>query len=633
MGQAGCLLRENPREELTKALAAAQDENKELRERLRAKDHENVQRPSTSWRCATRCNRRTPSKPSPTRASSSRSLSRAKTQDALEKDDVVNTMLLFLWPYLSRWLRDKITQLVQPAVQKALGSLGQAFSFKRENCQLGDEPVQIQVVRVNKVSQTTLDGHIEALVIRAEVEWKGDVSVYMEFAKAGLGINSLTIQGEMLIEFPGLIERPPFFQGVRAYFIEPPNVEMGFQGMTRALNVGLIYVKLRDVISTLLSNVMVVPNMVGAVLDANANYFRIMRPRPEGVLRLTVIRAAKLKAMDHHIMSPSSSDPFVQVRCGSYFFQSPTAYKTLDPDWDFSMLIPIHSEEHQKVRMRFYDEDTLTEHDFLGSLDLKVRAICAWEPGAEMQFELHDDEGERGDSGTVWLSARWSPFTVDRRLAHGGTILVFAGIHAASNLPLCEDGTCFWVVAQCSNLAPDSPLPEQQETQRREFCQVDKQADANEESELLAKKAEILDKYGVSIEDQATLLGIDRESWAKRRSGAGLDASGLASSSSQKVIWNRACTFLVDDAENAALDFALKRKEPRGVPETRGTRTVTVAEIANCPHSTLTGNLTLDGPDMQHVHLNVWLQVRFAAGPKSRMRRATTLSRLSSVLK
>ena len=59
-------------------------------------------------------------------------------------------------------------------------------------------------------------------------------------------------------------------------------------------------------------------------IDPTCDIFQITSPMPVGVLRLTVLRAKHLIAMDRAIFTEGSSDPYVLVYCGAEVYKSHT---------------------------------------------------------------------------------------------------------------------------------------------------------------------------------------------------------------------------------------------------------------------------------------------------------------------
>ena len=81
----------------------------------------------------------------------------------------------------------------------------------------------------------------------------------------------------------------------------------------------------------------VVPNRFGVRLDSSADFFRVLRPIPAGILKLTLVRADGLIGKDRHLFGRATSDPYVVVRCGADVYQTPTFPRSLEPEFNFEV--------------------------------------------------------------------------------------------------------------------------------------------------------------------------------------------------------------------------------------------------------------------------------------------------------
>jgi hypothetical protein len=125
-----------------------------------------------------------------------------------------------IWPFLIQYVFDLIVDAVEPAVQK---SVGHSFFIDRHSS-LGSHPLTFDEARISRTTQKTADGEISNLVIKASVDWLTDSDFAFHFGKAVLGIKGISIRGEVMVEFVGMLSRSPMFEAIRVYFIVPPEV-------------------------------------------------------------------------------------------------------------------------------------------------------------------------------------------------------------------------------------------------------------------------------------------------------------------------------------------------------------------------------------------------------------------------
>jgi len=532
--------------------------------------------------------------------------------------DALNRVLEHLWPRISRYATEVISTEVQPILQAALPSALAGLRFDPERCHLGQQPLEFRKVVIEQEGQSTAAGDIQNLVFQARVEWDADCSIYLSFAGAGLGIRGLKIKGVLLLELVGLMDRPPFFQGLRTFFNNHPDIDLEFQGAAQGLlNSGVIRRRILDVIASQVANLMVVPNRLGFAVTPDADIFCIKSPPAQGLLRLTVHSAQNLLAMDTTWLGAGSSDPYVKVHCGGYSFRSPTQYKTLSPEFSYTVILPVSEPHHQRIRLDLFDEDQMTRDDFLGKLSLPVDALMSWGPESRKVMKLRSDADENGKNGTVCLSAEWRPLLLDTSGTHTDSPgLVFAGVYAASKLPIMPEGTQYWVAIRCAGLSPG--FDEAARTTDRcleapDLLDKDTPHSTSAAAMSMKSKLLLLKKYGMSEADMSKVLEVDeqklRDSLLRR---SDTDTAGdLARKSTQAVQWDCGFEFPVERLSDAVLSFELWCQSPNAAAKALGTYRCCVGELAECHNCTSWRTVEVPGTC---ALLKLKLGLRYLAG-------------------
>lgn len=515
--------------------------------------------------------------------------STSSEDQALSGDDdfprtaLVNDLLRLMWPNISLFAKQVINKNVEPAVKKALGVLGDHFAFKHENFTLGDHPAMFTDMRAQRAVQKSDRGDITNIVLRSELEWQGTPSIVIVFTATEIGIKAIKISGVVIIELVGLKPRPPMFQGMRVFFINPPRIDIEFSqhsaALSKLLNLSRVKAKVLEALTDQVSKRLVAPNRFSIRIDPTCDIFQITSPMPVGVLRLTVLRAKHLIAMDRAIFTEGSSDPYVLVYCGAEVYKSHTVQESLSPVFDWTVWIPISSLDHQRLRLELYDEDILSADDYLGGLDLPVAEIQGWEK--EVCLDLQENVGSHTEieglrtqnsycgcvppqedlksvpcPGQIWLSAEWRPLAFDH--SHGTEEgIIQLGVCCVTHVPMEPDPHVYWVEADCSHLLSGAKVRNTKTSMKQQdYENIDKDHGEREALRKVTKsKLDLMRKYNVSTADMAQVLEIDEAILLKGDREKTLGVSGGG-----KLDFNHCFEFLVETASLAKLTLELKKR-------------------------------------------------------------------------
>lgn len=515
-------------------------------------------------------------------------LENALLRDRLDSDPRWgNTLAEYVWSHVSVFALGLIMDHLEPQMKAEINGL----HFDRESCHLGGKPVRWDDIRISRSTQEVPEGKISNLVLKGTLAWDGDLSVRMRLHSVPFGIYNLSIKGEMVVELVGMLTRFPIFDGGRLFFLDPPELTLQFQGVAEILNIGPLKAKMLRLITNAFCAVMVLPNRTGIRLHRDVDMFRITHPYPEGILWVTVWSAQELPAMDSHVMRESTSDPAVEVRCGAVRVTSATHRGTLSPLFDLQVPLLIAIGDRQQVHIIVLNKHRSSE-SFMGSLRLSVAELVTW--GQERRtLELADSNGIVGATGKVTMSSEWRPLERESqgeaklKAIQQASGLVFVGIYSARGLPGAEEGTRLWVTMQTTQLLGSQEKLETSRTPQERQVLFD--------AKQLQRKLELVEKYGIPLQDAAELLGVD----LKRNGGAvdpmrrvtrgGTAELELAASSQGSAEWDEGFHMLVGRPAEASLRLDLWRQGPSGQEQSLGGLEVRIADVA--------GSGTQDLPD------------------------------------
>mmetsp|Transcript_20048 Transcript_20048/g.36215 ORF Transcript_20048/g.36215 Transcript_20048/m.36215 type:complete len:647 (-) Transcript_20048:32-1972(-) len=502
--------------------------------------------------------------------------------------ELINQTIEYLWADISKFAVTVLRRSVEPAVQKALGTLGKKFAFKLDECNLGDQAVKFGAVDSVRIQEHVPSGVMKSIVWTSKVEWDGNLNILTTFSGIRMGITAMTLKGVLVMQASGMIPQPPFFSGVHAFFINPPEIDIKFKGKIRQLIEGseLVKAKILEVAYAKIGSLIVVPNSIGALLDKSADYFEVMRPSPKGLLELCVHRAEHLPAMDNGFLGKKSSDPYVVLNCGAQRLKSEVKTKTLNPTFNFTSWLRIFSPLHQEVQVGLWDEDFGKTDDFLGAAKLPVSWLITNKAGVE-EFKAPLVGGCAGEDACAWLSVKWHPLQAGcgssaskhPQLQNIDTVLL-CGIYEIDKLPWESEGTEYWVCVRCSrDLRKDHV-----EVTRR----VQRLSRVCDEAEVLAmqRKIEQLLPFNVPSDVMADCFDLPcgpfREKvLSKTTQSVELDElRKLEAGRCGKLEINHSCpAFLLDAPDEAVLRFEVKCQAPGGRERHVGTCTFNVKEL------------------------------------------------------
>lgn len=412
---------------------------------------------------------------------------------------VINDLVVHMWPFISKYVHNLLKDEIEPMVQQLLPKFVN-FKFSEERCHLGKLPPQLGVTVTNVHDQASAEfGEFKSIRIVAEVLWDGDCEVEVLALSTSIGVNALQIVGFLVVELVHLLDRPPMFQGLRIYFINPPDIRISMEGkLGHVANMRLLKRTIVDAVSQQIAGLMVLPNRITTPLEDELNIFRLKSPPPEGVLRVIVESASALAPSEKN-----HADPYIVIQVGAESWRTSTQSKTLNPVWesDNTFDFVIYDQSSQQLRISVFDEDytlgkeikqsfnatkgvcccsrrrkpesktessttgeRLSEYvdDFLGSVQVSLQELVVKRRGvASLDLQVHETHvtmssmqtsSPRTSQGSVRVRAEFRPFESDPAAARsigspGWSIpscekegadtvaLLFAGLFGANAVP------------------------------------------------------------------------------------------------------------------------------------------------------------------------------------------------------
>eukprot|EP00932_Pfiesteria_piscicida_P021508 SRR837773.8295.p1 GENE.SRR837773.8295~~SRR837773.8295.p1 ORF type:complete len:425 (+),score=82.71 SRR837773.8295:139-1275(+) len=363
---------------------------------------------------------------------------------------------------------------------------------------------------------------------------------------------------------------------------------------------------------------------MGVRFDPTCEMFKIVKPRPSGLLKLHFIRGEALTAMDISMLGRASSDPFIKIKCGAMQFESPHYPNTLSPTFDWTALLPIDLPHDQLINIEVWDKDTLTANDLMGVLPpLRVLDLIS-KSGTELCHELVDKDGKTGKCGKIFFTSEWRPLVLmkpghdAKHMLYSDSAVVFVGIYFANHLPVCNDTVRYWVEANCTHrlgLAGDAETPRFTGKVGADHAVPPSDVDTFSEKKHFLKKKNICKKYNMSQEEMATLLDVDAH-WLDQV----LASEDPTQYDKAEAQWNKGLEFFISNPQEAVLTLTLRssasaRKESclgnmvnkmTNSPDAAlGTWTVRIEDLIKNDHDPRRVFEVQDGVTLLHTRLQV----------------------------
>jgi len=390
----------------------------------------------------------------------SRGRSRQKVPQPLEQHGtdtahgVLNSLLMHIWPRISEFVETTLRETIEPVIQANVPAMLKAH-FSMIN--LGQKSLSFRDMEIGFRERLTTTGMKKGLQVTFNLVYKGDGEVRLSLAGVPIGLSNIHLEGRVVIEMPKLIPEPPFVSGVSIYFPDRPHLSMKRCGAAEIADWDQVRGKVDEAILEQLDAQLVLPNRMPIILASGEGVFRIKCPRPDGLLRLTVVAARNLKAADASFPfgKLTSSDPYVVLRLGAIVEQTSVVRQNLNPVWEREPKeFLVYRKDEQHIVVTVMDEDKMKKHDFLGTTKILVEKLCEEQ---DIWLDLQDgckedEENSCARLGSkVRIQAEYRPLLLDEKLANlipaassEPTCLLFIGIYGAKRLPKIGPTGNYW---------------------------------------------------------------------------------------------------------------------------------------------------------------------------------------------
>jgi len=336
----------------------------------------------------------------------------------------LNLMVNRLWSRIDKALKKIMQDTVEPLINAQLRELFHLKSFGKVNefhfarFTLGDVSPLLGPVQVSEFTTKTGLPGVEMVV---PVDLKSKVDVQMKAVLASFGAKSIDFTGDLVIRMVPLLDEVPVLGGIVAYFRELPKIDMDFTGLANIVDLVPGFDTLvHGVINNVMLQMLVLPNVISVPIgkeEQGVDRAPLNNPSPIGVLKVTALKARKLVAHDWHLMSKSTSDPFVRCEISASEWKSSTVAGTCDPiwlddDWHNFMVFDFG----QRLKVEVFDAGTLGSVLIGHARPLVVKEIIGSGSKNKVSVQLYTSavnvDGNLDSAqtaGSVDLQIDWAP--------------------------------------------------------------------------------------------------------------------------------------------------------------------------------------------------------------------------------
>jgi len=313
----------------------------------------------------------------------------------------LNVLLARIWPHTTAAIWEIVRTTINPKLKTQLPR--------------GFRDMQIQKF---EMKPPPTFGPIETiptengLKLKMRVTFKNTEPIIISQSSFTVGVKSLSFQGDLVMHLAPLIASRPVIGGIRAYFIDPPEVDVEFSNMAALAHLPGIAGIVRGLIASTLASKVVLPNVVGIPLateEQGVPASTFAAPTPIGLVRATVLRAKDLTGKDWHLFRKSTSDAYVRIAIADQSWHSPVVKNSVNPEWssgnsqDFVVV-----DKEQTLDVGIFDEDFswAKKHGVgKGKLDDEI-GQAALSNKARLTVAYIQTHGKKSDDYTLKVTAK-----------------------------------------------------------------------------------------------------------------------------------------------------------------------------------------------------------------------------------
>eukprot|EP00252_Welwitschia_mirabilis_P016978 TRINITY_DN3775_c0_g1_i1.p1 TRINITY_DN3775_c0_g1~~TRINITY_DN3775_c0_g1_i1.p1 ORF type:complete len:500 (+),score=108.31 TRINITY_DN3775_c0_g1_i1:235-1734(+) len=326
----------------------------------------------------------------------------------------LNKMLSKLWPYVSEATAMVIKESVEPLLEDYRPPGITSLKFNKFT--LGSVAPKIEGIRVQslKKGQITMD---------VDLRWGGNPSIILGVQTLGpslpIQLKDLKVFTMVRVVFQLAEDIPCISAVVVALLAEPkPIIDYTLKAIGGSLTaVPGLADKIDDTVETIIADTLMWPHRIVVPLGGVPVDTSELELRPQGCLRVTVIKAASLKNME----IIGKSDPYVILYVRVLFkMKTKTIDNNLNPEWNETFDLIVEDKETQALTLEVFDKD-VTKDELLGIVKYPLQDLEP-EKSKEVTLPLLPSLNtqrvkDKKDRGSIMIKVYYHEFSKEEQLA------------------------------------------------------------------------------------------------------------------------------------------------------------------------------------------------------------------------
>jgi len=326
-----------------------------------------------------------------------------------ETVDWMNAILAKMWPRVDGAVQKIVHEQVTPMINEKIAKISRfAGKVEFEQFTIGEKSPVLGPIRVFELE--------DGLKVHLHIDYVSDVDISIKWGPVmRVGIEKLRFQGEVVIKLGPLIDEVPVIGGLNVYFYNCPQIGMDFTGAANVADCPGVNSILWRTVTSILSDMMVLPNVLGIPVGSpeQVDHTLIMCPEPVAMLRVSAKSAAGLKGLDWNLLGKATSDPLIHVTIADTTWVSPAVHKTCDPEWPEGTFFEFMVfDREQTIRAMVLDDDVMGGDDVLGYSEAIMVGDAEEHSGKPIKLYSKQPDGSEPldsceDCGSLTLQFEW----------------------------------------------------------------------------------------------------------------------------------------------------------------------------------------------------------------------------------